>query len=84
MATLASVFLIGSSSVFQVTRTIINSGQSSKLGQIGPRATELAVLERIEKFPWTYYGRNVVATPSNSFFIRSSSCLQVICIKQLG
>ena len=40
MATLAPAFLIGSSLFFQVTRTIIKSGQSSKLGQIGPRAAE--------------------------------------------
>ena len=57
MATLAPPFLIGSSSFFQVTRTFsqvmrttIKSGQSSNLGQIGPRATELAALERIEQF----------------------------------
>ena len=40
MATLAPAFLIGSSSFFQVTRTTIKSGQSSNLGQIGPRAVE--------------------------------------------
>ena len=51
MATLAPAFLIGSSSFFQVTGTTIKSGQSLNLGQIGPRAAELAALERIEKFP---------------------------------
>ena len=51
MATLAPPFLIGSSSFFQVRRTTIKSGQSSNLGQIGPRAAELAALERIEQFP---------------------------------
>ena len=51
MATLAPAFLIGSPSLFQVTRIIIKSGQSSNLGQIGSRAAELAALERIEKFP---------------------------------
>ena len=51
MATLAPAFLIGSSSFFQVTETTIKSGQSSNLGQIGPRAAELAAVERIEKFP---------------------------------
>ena len=83
MATIAPAFLVGSSSFFQVRRTIIKSGQSSDLGQIGPRAAELAALERIEKFPKTYNGRNVVATPANSFFIGSSSFLQVkyTCIK---
>ena len=49
--TLAPTFSIGSSSFFQVTRTTLKSGQSSNLRQIGPRATELAALERIEKFP---------------------------------
>ena len=53
MATLAPPFLNGSSSFFQVTRTTIKSGQSSNLGQIGPRAAELAALEQIEKFPDT-------------------------------
>ena len=33
------------------TRTAIKSRQSSNLGQIGPRAAELAALERFEKFP---------------------------------
>ena len=51
MAILAPAFLIGSSSFFQATRTTIKSGQSSNLGQIGPRAAELAALERIETFP---------------------------------
>ena len=49
--TLAPTFLIGSSSFFQVMRTTLESGQSSNLRQIGPRATELAALDRIEKFP---------------------------------
>ena len=45
VSTLAHSFLIGSSSYLQVTRT------SSKFGQIGPRTTELAALERREKSP---------------------------------
>ena len=49
MATLTPTFLIGSSLFFRVTRTTMRSGQSSNLGQIGLRATELAALERIEK-----------------------------------
>ena len=50
--TLAPTFSISSSSFFQVMRTTLKSGQSSNLRQIGPRATELAVLvRRIEKFP---------------------------------
>ena len=86
MATLAPSFLIGTSSFFQVTRTTIKSGQSSNLGQIEPRAAELAALERLDKSPLTYNGRNVVATPANSFSIGSSSFLQVTstCIKNLN
>ena len=48
---LAPTFSIGSSLFFQVTRTTLRSGQSSNLRQIGPRAAELAALDRIEKFP---------------------------------
>ena len=44
--TLAPLFLIGSSSYWQVTRTSIKSRTSSKFGQIGPRTAELAALER--------------------------------------
>ena len=51
MATLAPVFLIGSSSFFQVTRPTIKSGQTLNLGKIEPRAAELTALERIEKLP---------------------------------
>ena len=51
MATLEPPFLIGSSSFFQVTRTTIKSEQSSNVAQIGPKASELVALERIEKFP---------------------------------
>ena len=45
--------------------------------QIGPRAAELDALERIEKFPPTYNGRNLVNTLVPSFLIGSSSFLQV-------
>ena len=51
VSTLAASFLIGSSSYLQVMRTSITSWTSSKFGQIGPRTTELAVLERLEKSP---------------------------------
>ena len=51
VSTLAPSFLIGSSSYLQVTRTFITSRMSSKFGQIGPRTTELAALERLEKSP---------------------------------
>ena len=49
--TLAPLYLIGSSSYLQVTRTFITSRTSSKYGQIGPRTAELADLERLEKSP---------------------------------
>ena len=49
--TLAPQFLIGSSSYFQVTRTSITSRTSLKFGQIGPRTSEQAALERLEKSP---------------------------------
>ena len=49
--TLAPLFLIGSSSYLQVTRTSITSQTSSKFDQIGPRTAELAALERLEKYP---------------------------------
>ena len=77
MTTLAPSFLIGTSSYLQVTRTSIISWTSSKFGQIGPRTEELAALERLEKSPWTYNGRNLVNTLAPSFLIGSSSFLQV-------
>ena len=48
MTTLAPLFLIGSSSYLQITRTTIISRTSSNLGQIRPRTAELAALERLE------------------------------------
>ena len=51
VSTLAPLFLIGSSSYLQVTRTPITSRTSSKFGQIGPRTAELAALGRLEKSP---------------------------------
>ena len=50
MATLAPAFLIGSSSLFQVTRNK-SLDRVRILGQIGPRAVELATLGRIDKIP---------------------------------
>ena len=67
--TLTPLFLIGSSSYLQVTRTSITSRTSSKFGQIGPRTAELAALERLEKSPKTYNGRNLVNTLAPSFLI---------------
>ena len=77
MATLATSFLIGSSSFLQVTRTIITSRLSSNFGQVRPQIVELAALERLEKSPLTYNGKNVVATLAPLFFIGFSSFLQV-------
>ena len=47
----APLFLIGSSSYWQVKRTSMTSRTSSKFGQIGQRTRELAALERLEKSP---------------------------------
>ena len=67
--TLAPLFLIGSSSYWQVMRTFIISRTSSKFGQIGPRTAELAALEILEKSPWTYNGRNLANPLAPSFLI---------------
>ena len=77
MNTLAPSFLIGSSSYLQVTRTSITSQTSSKFGQIGPRTVELAALERLEKSPKTYNGRNLVNTIAPSFLAHLSRRLKV-------
>ena len=75
MNTLAPSFLIGSSSYLQVTRTTIISRTSSNLDQIRPRTAELAALERLEKSPKTYNGKNIVITLAPSFLYESSSFL---------
>ena len=49
--TLAPLFLIGSSSFLQVTRTTIKSRPSSKFRQIGLWTAELFALGRLEKSP---------------------------------
>ena len=77
MTTLAPSFLIGSSLFLQVTRTPIKPRMGSKLGSIRRRTYELAALERLEKSPKAYNGKNVVTTPVPSFFNGSSSFLQV-------
>ena len=81
--TLAPSFLIGSSSCLQVMRTTIKSWTSSKFDQIRLRTAELAALERPEKSPYTYNGRNLVNTLAPSFLIGSSSLFQVTgtCMK---
>ena len=48
-----------------------------KLGSIRQRTYELAALERLEKSPYTYNGRNVVTTLVPTFSNGSSSFLQV-------
>ena len=48
---LAPSFLIGSSSILQVIRTIITVRMSSKYGHIRPWTAELAALERLDKSP---------------------------------
>ena len=89
MSTLAPLFLIGSSSYLQVTRTSITSRTSSKFGQIGPRTAELAEDEFKFRPDTTTDSRvicpcasekllyNVVSTLALSFLIGSSSYLQV-------
>ena len=49
-----------------------------KIGPIRLRTAELAALERLEKFPESFNGRNVVNTLVHSFLTGSSSLLQVI------
>ena len=68
VSTLAPSFLIGPSSSLQVTRTAIKSWMGLKCGKIGPEFVEFAALERLEKIPCTYNGRNVVTTLAPSFF----------------
>ena len=65
--TLAPLFSIGSSSFLQVGRTAIKSRPSSKFDQIGPLTAELAALERLEKSPYIYNGRNLVNNLAPSF-----------------
>ena len=77
MTTLVPSFLIGSSLFLQATRTFKKSRMGSKLGSIRRRTYELAALERLEKSPKTYNGRNVVTTLVPSFFNGSSSFLHV-------
>ena len=48
MTTLAPLFMIGSASFLQVTRTTIKACMSSKVGQIIQLSTELAALERLK------------------------------------
>ena len=77
VSTLSQLFLIRSFLYLQVTRTIIKSRTSSNFGQIGPLTTELAALECLKNFPWTYNGENDVSMLARSFLIESSSKLLI-------
>ena len=58
--------------------TCMGARGSLKFGsQIGPPTAELAARERLKKAPYTYNGRNGVATFSRLFLIGSISYLQV-------
>ena len=62
MTTLVPSFLIGSSSFLQATSKPIISRMGSKFSRIRPGTYELPALERLEKSPKTYNGRNIVTT----------------------
>ena len=71
VSTLVPSFLIGSSSVLQVTRTTIKAWMSLNFGGMSLLTAELAALERLKK---TY---KLVSTLAPSFLFGSSSFLQV-------
>ena len=78
MTTLVQSFLIESSSFLQATRKPIISRMGSKFSRIRLGTYELPALERLEKSPWTYNGRNVVTTVVLSILNGSSSSLHTI------
>ena len=57
VATFSRLILIRSFLCLQVTRTCIKSRTSLNFGQIGLLTTELAALERLKNFPYTYNGK---------------------------
>ena len=61
----------------------MKSWKSSKFDQIRPWTAELPALERQEKSPYTYNGRNLVNALASLFLIGSFSFLQVsrTCVK---
>ena len=65
------LFLIGSFSFLQVTRTTIKAWMSLNFGGISPLTVELAALELLKK---TF---KLVSTLAPSFLLGSSSFLQV-------
>ena len=72
VSTLEPLFLIGSFSFLQVTRTTIKAWMSSNLGGIPPLTLELAALERLKNGTIS-----LLSTLAPSFLIGSSSFLQV-------
>ena len=58
-STFSQLLLIRSFLYLQVTRTCIKSRTSLNFGQIGPLTTELAALELLKNFPYTYNGKIV-------------------------
>ena len=59
VSTFSRLLLIRSFLYLQVTRACIKSRTSSNFGQIGPLTTELAALELLKNFPYTYNGKIV-------------------------
>ena len=59
VSTFSWLLLIRSFLYLQVTRLCIKSRTSSNFGQIGPLTTELAALEHLKNFPYTYNGKMV-------------------------
>ena len=59
VSTFSRLLLIRSFLYLPVTRTCIKSRTSSNFGQIGPLTMELAALERLKNFPYTYNGKMV-------------------------
>ena len=78
VTTLAHSFLIGSSSFLQGTSKHVISWMGLKFSRILPGSYELPALERLEKSPLTYYGRNNVTTLVLSILNGSSSFLHTI------
>ena len=78
VTTPAPSILIGSSSFLQATSKPIISLMGSKFSRIRRGTYELLALERLEKSPKTYNGRNVVTTLVLSILNRSSSFLHTI------
>ena len=75
VTTLATSFLIGSSSFLQATRKPIISRMGSKFSRIRLGTYELPALERLEKSPWTNNGKSIVTTLVLSILNGSSSFL---------